>query len=45
MDSAIVYMILMFVLGFIAHKVTISVLGMKDNMFKDFRLDDSDEIV
>ncbi len=43
MGSAVMYIVLMFVIGLIAHRVTVSILGMK-NMFKDFRLDDSDEI-
>ncbi len=43
MGSAVMYIVLMFVIGLIAHRVTVSILDMK-NMFKDFRLDDSDEI-
>jgi len=44
MGSAVMYIVLMFVIGLIAHKIAVSILGMK-NMFKDFRLDDSDDII
>ncbi len=44
MGSAVMYIVLMFVIGLIAHRVTVSILDMK-NMFKDFRLDDSDDII
>ncbi len=43
MVSELVYIGVMIVVGIVAHKVTVSILGMK-NMFKDFRLDDSDDI-
>ena len=45
MGEAVMYIVLMFVIGLLAHKVTVSILGMKDNIFKDFRLDDSDDII
>ena len=44
MGSAVMYIVLMVVIGLIAHKVTVTILGMK-NMFKDFRLDENDDIV
>ena len=44
MGSAVMYIVLMFVIGLVAHRITKYILDFK-NIFKNFRLDDSDEIV
>ena len=41
--SAVMYIVLMFVIGLIAHRIAVTILSI-GNIFKDFRLDDSDDI-
>ena len=44
MGEAVMYVVLMVVIGLVAHRITKYILDFS-KIFKDFRLDDSDEIV